>query len=300
MESDTNKITFTYLFEDNIKRVFNCFKTPEIFNQTLKHAEEIDIKDGNNYDELGTQVKFSWNKIFSVNFIVKQVIDKNYYKKITFYANEVKPFNTLYTLNFHFYNNTIDNSTLFVHEMIFDDELGLNILGKNHDNGEKIEMCEEIDRILKKNIDELFQYESIIINNNLSIVWKYISDWNSLIKLAPLIGDSVNYNGNIYDLGTIVNIGDSIKKTFFELRLIKCESNSNFQKSIVFECFNASPNSPRQELNFEFIKCNENTTFVSFKHIFLEPIKYKLIKSISKNKVLILNEIKNKLENCVI
>jgi hypothetical protein len=296
MECDINKITFTYLFEDNIIRVFNCFKSPEIFNQTLKHAEEIDMKDGKYYDEIGTQVKFSWKKIFSVNFIVKQVIDNNYYKKLTFYANEVKPFNTLYTLNFHFYNNTIENSTLFVHEMIFDDELGMSLLGKNHDNREKIEMCQEIDRILKKKIDELYQYESIIINNKISRVWEEISDWNSLINLTPLIGDSVNYEGNKYEIGTIVNISDSIKNTYFILRLIKCEKFSNFQKSIIFECFNAYPKSPKQELHFEFIYCNENTTFVSFKHIFLEPVKYKHIKSISKNKIHILNEIKKKIE----
>ena len=301
METDTNnKITFTYLFEDNIERVFHCFKTPDIFNQTLKLAEEITVKDGKFYDELGTQLKFSWKKIFSVNFVIQQVIDKNYYKRIRFYANEVKPFNTLYTLNFHFYSNTIENSTLFVHEMIFDNEMGMNLLGNNHDNKEKKEMCEEINRILRKKIDELYQYESIIINNNISIVWENISDWNNLIKLAPIVGDSVNYDGGKYEIGSIVHIGNSIQNTFFQLRLIKCDNISIYQKSIIFECFNAYPKSPKQELNFEFVKCNDNTTYVSFKHIFLEPVKYKHIKSISKNKINILNAIKKKLENSVI
>jgi len=61
------------------------------------------------------------------------------------------------------------------------------------------------------------------------------------------------------------------------------------------ECYDGVPKMPKQEITFTIIKIDSNMCFLEFKHTFLEYIKHNVIQNISKDKILILKTLKEKL-----
>jgi hypothetical protein len=287
----------SYVYKDSIQRVWDCFRLPEIFNQTLKdNAENITMLKGQNYGEVGTVVEFEWKNSFVITFEVKEVVNTECYKKIRFYTTKVYPMDLKYTCTFHFYWNTIGKTTLFQHELTFDDSSALKVIDQKHNKQEKLEICKKIEKFLSKRVQDLSEFESVIINRNITIVWEVISNWKNFQNYVPIIAERVEFeDGAPKVVGSRINIENPSKKSKYSLKVLKCES-SNDKREYVVECLEAEPVSPRQELHFCLVLVNENITYLSFKHEFKEPIKYELINSITRDKKHILKELKKRLE----
>ncbi len=180
-------VVCTYVYKDSIQRVFDCYRTPRIFHSVLKHAGTIEIKKGEFYSEIGTVVVLGWKNVFSVEFEVQAVVDKENYKMLKYYTTKVEPFDLKYTLCFHFYWNSVENCTLFVHEMTFDNSEALKTLDLNHDRKEKLEIFQGIEKILLKLSKDLFQDESILIETDINSLWTIITDWRKLKFYVPFV-----------------------------------------------------------------------------------------------------------------
>ena len=296
-KKQNQKIIVTYIYKDHIKRVFDCFKSPELFNQSLKYAENIKVLNGEHYGQIGTELKFLWNNLFNVHFIVKDVVNQENYKKIVFYTKKVKPFNLHYTLTFHFYRNSIEKKTIFVHEMQFDNSEALKTIDLNHDKQEKIELCKTMEKILKQRTEDLFQIESTLINRNIEVIWNIIIDWNKFKTFVPFIADIIEIYGKVGEVGSIIKIKDKIKDIEYQLLITKKEEKEPDDKNYFLECSFSKPKCPLQEIQFNFSKITEESTILTFKHIFHEPVNIEHIKSISKDKIKILTELKKRVED---
>lgn len=298
MESKTqrHKVISTYVYKDTIKRVFQCYSQPEIFNRVLYKANIIKLKKGTNYAEKGAILKLEWNNLFQVTFEIIDVVDMETYKKITFYTKKIKPYNIKYTLNFIFLWNSIESTTVFIHEMIFDDPESLKILDKGHDNKEKMEMFKGIEKILKERVEDLIQIETILIKKNMNYVWEVVTDYHKLQSKVPIMAEQVSYEGPKGKVGTVVHIIDSKNKIEYDLKnIVRDQSNPEcWQNSL--ECINSSPRCPFQVVHWTFIKISSNNTFLEFKHCFKENIPADYLPRLSKHKINILNDLKKSLE----
>lgn len=288
----------SYVYKDSIQRVWDCFRNPEIFNDTLKeNAENITMLQGKDYGEVGTVVEFEWKNSFVIMFEVKEVVNTEFYKKIRFYTTKVYPLDLKYTCIFHFYFNTIDKTTLFQHELIFDDVNALKIIDHKHNKQEKLEICRKIEKFLAKRTEDLIDFESIIINRNIETVWGVISNWKNFQNYVPSIAEKVNFEeGAPKTVGSRIIIENPSKKSKYSLKVLKYDVSTE-RREYVLECYEAEPVSPKQELKFSLIYVNENNTYLSFIHEFKDPIKYELINSIARDKKQILKDLKKKLEN---
>jgi len=301
MESTNKKndvnIIFSHVFKDNINRVWDCLRLPEIFNLTIKDkADNIIILNGKNYGELGTQVEYQWKDLMRIRFEVQEVINEEFYKRIRFYSTKIEPLNLKYSCVFHLHCNTIDKTTLFQHELIFDDPNFLKTIDLKHNKQEKMEMCKKIEKILSKRTEDLYQFESIMINTNIEKVWRVISDWKIFQEYVPIIAEQVDFEGgDPKTVGCRINIGHLSKNTKFSLKVLQC-LNTIDKKEYVLEYLDGEPVSPKQELDFSLVLVNEQITYLSFKHQFKESIKYELISSIAREKKHILKELKKRIE----
>jgi hypothetical protein len=297
METQKNmkdmRLICSYIYKDSIQRVWDCFRLPEIFNLTIKNnADHITLIQGEHYGDVGTEVEFEWKSSFIVRFQVQEVLNTEFYKKIRFYTSKIYPLDFKYTCVFHFYWNTVEKNTLFQHELIFDDPNALKVIDFKHNKEEKLEMCRMIEKILVKRIEDLTQ----LINTNIQKVWDVVSDWKIFQNYVPLIAEQVDYEGgDPKTIGTRINIGNLSKNSKFSLKVLKC-STTEEKKEYFLELFQAEPMSPKQELHFTMVFVNDNITYLSFKHVFKEPIKFEFINSITREKKLILKQLKKRLE----
>jgi hypothetical protein len=263
----------------------------------MKQADIIQIKNGSHYGEIGTILKLGWKNIFKVHFEVTDVVDTETYKRITFYTRKVKPYDLKYTLNFTFYWNSVESSTLFVHEMIFDNPESMKVIDLNHDKKEKLEMFQAIEKILKQRTEDIVQLETILIRKNIKEVWETILDWNKFKALVPMIADSVSYEGPVGQVGSLIHCKDATKKVEFDLKIILCDSSDSDNYQHHLECVGTSLRCPMQKLEFSLVKISVNNTFLEFKHKFKENVTDEHIQTVSKSKVKILTNLKKGLES---
>jgi ribosome-associated toxin RatA of RatAB toxin-antitoxin module len=290
------KLIFYYVFKDHIDRVWDCFKSPEIYVEALKQqANTMTITKGSDYSEVGTTVEFNWkNEIFNV-FEVKEVINTKNYKMNKLYSTKLEPLDFKYTYINHFYWNTHDQTTLYKNELIFENFDALKIIDFKFNKQEKFNLCKYIESYLSQKLDDLFQYESILINVDLDTLWQVVTDWRLFQRHVPFIAEEINIQGNPTDVGAVINVRHNAKNNKYSLKVLKVENEID-KKEYDLELFDAQPVCPKQILKFSLLAINKNHTLLSFKHEFKEMIKHNLINSIAEEKKNILLELKKKLE----
>lgn len=290
------KLIFYYVFKDHIDRVWECFTSPEIYSAALKQqADSMNIIKGSTYSEVGTQVEFNWkNEIYSI-FEVKEVKDSKNYKMNKLYSIKLEPLDFKYTNINHFYWNTHDQTTLYKNELIFDDLEALKIVDFKFNKQEKLGVCKHLENHLSQKLDNLNQFESILINVEIETLWQVITDWKLFQKHVPFIAEDIQLEGNPNEIGANIHIKHLAKNSRYSLKVLKVDNDIE-KKDYDLELFNAQPVCPKQFLKFSLLAINKNHTLLSFKHEFKEMIKYNLINSIAEEKKNILIELKKKLE----
>ena len=296
-----HSIICTYIYNDSIKRVFDCYRIPEYLNSVLKvKADTIECTGAADYGELGNKILLGWKNVFLVEFEVIEVVDTETYKMLKYYTNRVEPYDLKYTLTFHFYWNSTENTTLFVHEMTFDNPESLRTLDLNHNKKEKLEIFQGIENILNSLPNDLYQLESTLIVTDISTVWKAISDWKVLNSYVDFIAETVTYkfitgSSSCEDIGTKVYIKDSLMGLKYSLKVKKVQISQD-KKRIVFECKKSSPPCPRQEIDFVVHEVKQGLTMLEFKHFFKERVSLSQINKLKNIKIKILEKLKTEIE----
>jgi hypothetical protein len=299
MDSHKNmkpKLIFHYVFKDHIERVWDCFKSPEIYANSVKtQAKSMTVTKGSDYSEVGTTVEFYWKDEIYNEFQVQEVINTKYYKMNKLYSTKLEPLDFKYTFVNHFYWNTNDQTTLYKNELIFDDIGALKIIDFKFNKQEKLDSCRHIENYLSQKIDDLFQFESILINAEIESLWQVIKDWKSFQKKVPFIAEEVEHEGDTLKIGSKIHVNHPSKNSRYSLKVLRVEDQDE-KKELELELFDAKPACPKQILKFSLLAINKNHTLFSFKHEFKEMIKYILINSIAEQKKNILTELKKNME----
>ncbi len=119
-------------------------------------------------------------------------------------------------------------------------------------------------------------------------LWYIISDWREFIKYVPMIGKSVEYYDEARSIGTKFDVDDG--NNIFTFTVNKADINEIEAEFVIDLEYNI--NSPRQEVSFKLNYVDNNITFLTFNHIFKDPIKLKKLTLLSEQKKQILQKLK--------
>jgi len=291
------KMLSYYVFRDHIERVWECLKSPEITCEALRPTvEAITVLKGSDYSEVGTVVQFWWKDIMFSVFEVKEVINTKNYKMIRHFSTKLEPHTFKYTYISHLYWNTHDQTTLFKTELIFEDLDALKVMDLTISKQQKLDFCTGFENHMAKKLEDLFQFESILINIDIEALWQVITDWSLFQKLVPFIGEEIKHEGNPLQIGSKIHINNITINSEYSLH-VKKVLNEAEKKEYILECTESTqPLCPKQNLIFSLLTIKKNLTSLTFKHEFKENIKYSLINTVSEEKKNILLELKKKLE----
>ena len=76
------KISFSYIFDDEIERVFECFRNPQL-NMGVAYnnlVSNLKFHKGENFDEENSEFSFFWKKYYDIKMVVENVINYPHYK----------------------------------------------------------------------------------------------------------------------------------------------------------------------------------------------------------------------------
>ena len=279
------------------------FQSSMIFSDRMNRIWTI-LKDNKQFTEMLTksQINMLLNSK-TVDVKCSELITNNYYKAISYTFSN-------FLLKFTIYPNTLDNSSLVIHELISSNQFDSSI---NQSTLEQIPktFLGYLNVYLKENPVFLYEYQSILLNCEIIKIWDFLvneSDF-TLECIDNKIHTKIN-NNNMPHVSTIhtpkkegdkfiYNFGslDHNNKTKYAI-VQKIEQDFvKKQWSFSFELYHTPEyNYPYCIVNFFLLIIKDNQLFLSFHHNFKEPIEQKYLNLLAIEKKLYLNKIKKYFE----
>jgi len=235
---------------------------------------------------------------------VVEVIEKPEFKQLSLFCKgrgegllEGRSFLSQYTLRY----STGDDSTIFFWDfLLFEYDEWSEIQKNCLKDIVKGQLCEKFEKHLKTTAENLENVQSIVIKKNRAVLWKIITDWELFKYHVPFIADSVKYTGEKSVLGTIISLKWEKKNIECLLKVIEFDQREEKSEwKFALSCFEAVPvnTTPMQELHFSLIKMNDQSTYVTFRHLFQQPLGYEYFKKLTEHKRNILKNLRKVLEH---
>lgn len=293
------KISTTYSYNDSIKRVWDVFKDFDKCNADFADMRtKCEFIVGNNTFEVNNEFKMTWKDSSELIFKCINVVDEEFHKKIAWRVH-VPDYEVYYTHIYIIHSNTIEKNSILIWDIIYDQPEKLPFTKDTLINMHKIllESCKRYEIILKKNLDNLNQTESVIINKEKEKIWRLITNWKEFVQIVPAVADEVELEGDPQQINSVVRLKFTTRDVECKLKVISINNNPQDEKwEYNLECVDGKPRVPKQILSFNLMDISDNMTFISFKHEFKQMVKYELMQSISNEKKKILSGLKNYFE----
>ena len=289
---DTNsssKQSFYYIFHSPLDKVYNIFRTPNLFTSTFfQNIKIISMKRETTLDDAGNEFNVLWNNSLKYNFKVDNTVNLPYFKSFT-HKSLNNPSSTSDFINtYSFFWNSTDKVTIFKFIGTNDYEHKNIICDYIMEN--KDSMCLSTENYLMKTVNNLEENESISIDKSIEDVWNFISNINNQVYFYPTNKIKINIIDD--EKFEIIDIENNTIMTF---KVSKIEMNED-KKQFICELIHSNVSLPKQKVLICLVRMDENQCFVIFKHIILEYIPFDILMSYSSTKKKVLRNIKSLLE----
>jgi hypothetical protein len=292
-----NILKNSYLFEDNIDRVYYFFKSVPHLKEMSKDiiSDIICVKGTPDYYSVGSVYKFIWKNSWSVELIVEDMVNTPEYKTIQIYYYDIRPSDYRYRVTMKFYRTTVDGFTYFTYDLKFTSPQSLSFYQVNFNTNESRKLLTGYDGYISTNPECLEQVESIVLNTSMKKIWDIITDWKVFQKHVPIIASRIEYERNCEGEIVLIKLNYNNDKTEYYLKVIKsCLKKYAGEFSLLL--FSSSKSFPSQELHFNIIEINDSKCLLIFKHVFINYVNCKIIAELSINKKDILKTLKSSLK----
>ena len=215
------KETLSYVYNHSISNVWNLVKDINEISKALTQLKSgIKVKTDSNSFQLETNLSTDYKHTLTLNHISKEVIDQEDNKKITFSCNSSSLTDQIFSITYMLFVDSIDNNTLLIQEIIFNESINTNSLKK--EISLQKEIIKKFHEYLNTKTVEIRQIESIVIDINRNCLWEIISNWSNFRKLVPFIADEVIYEGDPNTVNTNLTLRWVNKKVecFLKVRKI--------------------------------------------------------------------------------
>jgi hypothetical protein len=291
-----NKLVVSHIFKHDIDIVYKIFIRPSCYREiygSLMH--ELHCINGKSMlNSLGSEFSFLWGTNINAKFRVSEVIETVTYKSLLFDYYSVEPSEFKYGLVYKFIKNTSEPLTYFTYSLIFKSPQALSFHQINFSSQEKLDILNNMSKILVKYTQCTEQVESILIDCDLTGLWQILQDWKKFHKLAPSMADCVEYDSNIDDVRIKLRFDNC--KIEHILKLIRSHKD-DCSGELVLCLYSSNMKSLAQEVLFNIHRINERQSLLIFKHIFKRIIDQTHLLELSNSKKQILEQLRDNLKN---
>lgn len=161
-------------------------------------------------------------------------------------------------------------------------------------------VLERINLLMNQSSLNLFQFEGVVIDSDMESIWKFITHFDILKKIAPLIPLDGDSNTQIIpqSIGGESTIYYNNHKSFFQIKTLKYDKRETWNKWVLlYNITNSNPLLPKQEVFITVNKIYDDECHISWYHDFKEHVSYDMINKFSFTKKYILKMLQDYLEN---
>jgi hypothetical protein len=170
------KIDFSYIFNEDINRIFECFSdigvNSHIFNTLIY---DLKITKGEDFNQENTEISFFWKNYYNFKMIVDKIVKENLCKILSFKSIIIDKVPIQINVTFSFYWDTIQERTIFINTLEYYDTFFTDLIKNEYNENDHLNLCKNIENYLSKCFKGLERNYSCLIDTSLEEAWKYIS-----------------------------------------------------------------------------------------------------------------------------
>jgi hypothetical protein len=238
---------------------------------------------GENFDEENCEFSFFWKKYYDIKMITENVTNLPDYKTFTVKSTSIDKICLTITIIFQFFQDSVDNKTIFLYEVKYEDEFFADLIKSEIKNEDVNQICINVEKYLNSIIKGLDIYNSILINQPFEIVWNIISKPTNFFNvtnkdlLVKMQEDDIIMNS----ISTIFEKTEDNKlNPIIKLRTDSIYITNDYGKVILMTIQNLVL--PCQKMIFSLKKLDDNKSFFTLDIKLIEPVKHQVYLSLKK------------------
>ena len=171
-------IKFSYIFDEEIERVFECFRNAQLNMGVVYNnfVSNLKFHKGENFDEENSEFSFFWKKYYDIKMIIENVKNFPNYKTFTNKSISIDKICLQISIIFSFFWDSVENKTIFLYEIKYEDEFFADLIKSEIKSEDINQICVNVEKYLNNIVKGLDITNSILINHPFEEVWKAISN----------------------------------------------------------------------------------------------------------------------------
>jgi hypothetical protein len=270
---ETNKkpklrIKFHHIIQEEYPRMLRFFK--DNFKQkllTITDNQVTEFISGDSFIDTNSEYSMRVDKIFCYKVkIIKNKSEKHCFKR-EFLVTSFQPFTKFHYFTVYIYNNTCFDNSIYSVAIKSDVCEVLSLMDAIYNIPARLAVANNVKKILKYYIEDLYQIESILIKANINKVWEIISNWKKFQEIHESVPEVIETNGLFNIINTVFVIRVVEKKLYLKVKL---SAINKHEAKYELECFiDKNLTKLFMEINILIIKISLNSSFIKFTHQFM-------------------------------
>ena len=269
-------IKFSYIFDEEIERVFECFRNAQlnmgvVYNDLVSNLK---FHKGENFDEENSEFSFFWKKYYDIKMVIENVVNLPHYKTFTNKSISIDKICLQISIIFQFFRDSVENKTVFLYEVKYEDEFFADLI-KNEIKTEDVnQICTNVEKHLNNIVKGLEINNSILINHPYEFVWNYISSPKNFFNITNK-DLTVMMKEEDITMNPISIIYEKVENKLNPIIKLRTESiyvTTNYAKITLTSIQKLVI--PSQKMIFSLIKLNNEKSFFTLSIKLTEPVNH--------------------------
>ena len=171
------KILFSYIFDEELERVYECFTDIGIncgiaFKNLITKLQFT--KGEERFDAENSEYIAIWKDYYEIKMVVENIKKEHYFRTYTNRSLSIDKLPSGISLVYSFYWDSIEEKTVFILEFIYQDEFFGDLYKNEFNMSDKIKICTNVAQYLNSVVKGLEISLTAIINSPFEKIWEYV------------------------------------------------------------------------------------------------------------------------------
>ena len=170
------KISFSYIFDEEIERVFQSFiHVSSSLKISFKNSlSDLVFYEGSSFADENCRFSFKWKNYYTLKMISEKIIKTKFYKSFTHTSINIDKVPMQIKITFDFYWDSINEKTILLIILSYDDEFFEELLKNEFTEKDQLLICQIFEDFLKKTYKASESGFTYLINSKLENMLNYI------------------------------------------------------------------------------------------------------------------------------
>lgn len=170
------KITFSYIFDEELERVYECFTDMRInVGITFKDLiSKLNFSKGERFDTENSEYSAIWKNYYEIKMVVEKVFKSSSFKRYTHRTIYIDKLPIILSFTYNFYWDSINEATILIIDLDYQDDFFTDLIKADFSDEDKLNVCKLTEQYLSMSIKGLETNTFCCLDASINKAKKYL------------------------------------------------------------------------------------------------------------------------------